>query len=548
MSESLDALQLAGDICQRYQIGALDNFRAGCRAFAAEETLNVAILGRFKAGKSSFLNHLFGQPWLPIGVIPVTTVITEIQYGAREQALVFFRNGSTETVSIERIPEFISENENPGNRKEVARVRIERPELERYRGIRFVDTPGLESVLEHNSEASLEWLPNTGLALVAVGVDPPLSRHDIELIRKLSRYTPNISLLLTKIDVLSEAERLQVQQFVHDQIERQLGRPVPVWPYSIRPGFEPLRAEIESRFLACARAKPGDQHTAILTHKMDSLMRECSGYLTVALRASELEDSECEGLQQRIVGEKEYLDDTRQALRLLARHAIAECRAAFEKLLQPDEVPIRDRLLEELDHEFPRWTRSLRVATERFSEWLDEAATTEMEALSIRRRTEFIEPVRRVSRQLSQALQDFRNRLSDRTLEALGVPLRTSEMEFRVEDPRAPDVRVGKIFDRNWELLSLVIPMWLVRGLLKRHFERKVSDVVFMNLSRLATQWDEIVSASIAAMEKEAIGRVDELILTIEKLIAPASGQTARIQADLSRLEELRARLNGHPI
>jgi len=42
------------------------------------------------------------------------------------------------------------------------------PALARFRGIRFVDTPGLESVLSHNTDASLEWLPNAGLAIVAV--------------------------------------------------------------------------------------------------------------------------------------------------------------------------------------------------------------------------------------------------------------------------------------------------------------------------------------------------------------------------------------------
>jgi len=58
---------------------------------------------------------------------------------------------------------------------------------------------------------------------VAVGVDPPLSQHDIELIRNLSRYTPNISLLLTKVDVLDEGERVQVRRRnVRDQQRERL--------------------------------------------------------------------------------------------------------------------------------------------------------------------------------------------------------------------------------------------------------------------------------------------------------------------------------------
>jgi hypothetical protein len=64
-------------------------------------------------------------------------------------------------------------------------------------------------------------------------------------------------------------------------------------------------------------------------------------------------------------------------------------------------------------------------------------------------RNEFLEPLRHVNHQLALSLKDFRNRLSARTLESLGVPLRTTGIELRTQQPRAPDIRVGKIFDRS---------------------------------------------------------------------------------------------------
>ena len=168
-----------------------------------------------------------------------------------------------------------------------------------------------------------------------------------------------------------------------------------------------------------------------------------------------------------------------------------------------------------------------------------------MAELSRKHRNEFVEPVRRVSRQLSQSLQDFRNRLSERMLETLGVPLRTTEMELQTEDPRSPDVRVGKIFDRNWELLSWLIPMALVQGVVLKHYHHKVEDLVFTNLSRLASQWEDIVNASLLALEKESIRRLDGLIGTIEKLIASAGQQAPQIREDIQQLEELRRRLHS---
>lgn len=538
MSDTI--LQTVAQICHSHHITALDDFMKSCQTFADEETLNVAVFGRFKAGKSSFLNHLLGRPLLPVGAIPVTAVVTQIEYGPADRAAVEFKNGTTSQIPPEGVAAFISETENPENCKQVVRVRLELSSISRYRGIRFVDTPGLESVLEHNTEASLAWLPNVGLALVAVGVDPPLSQHDIELIRKLGRFTPNISLLLTKIDLLNDGERYEVEEFVRKQLARYWEHPVSIFPYSTRTGFEHLRAEIDQKLLSGARAESGGHRAAILGHKIDSLLDECSEYLCLAMKAAERDESERERLRQSVMGEKESLADTRQALRLIARHTIQTSRAAFERILKSDETPVRGKLLGALEAEFPAWTRSLSVATGRFDAWLLSALTREIATLSSHHRAEFVDPIRRTSRQLSQTLQDFRNRLSERALSVLGVPLRTSEMDLPIADPRSPDVRAGKIFDRNWELLSFVLPMWAIGRIVKKHFRRKVGDAVYNNLSRLATQWEQVVHGSVSSLEKEAIRRMDSLVETVDHLIASAAQETPRIRADLLRLEELR--------
>jgi GTP-binding protein EngB required for normal cell division len=539
-----DALAAVEDLCARHGISALDDFIESCRVFAREKTLNVAILGRFKAGKSSFLNCLLGRPLLPVGVIPVTSVVTEIQWGPCERAEALFADGREEPIPVERIGDFIAESRNPGNHRRVARVRVELPSMDRYPGIRFVDTPGLESVFEHNTDTSIEWLPNVGLALVAVGVDPPLSRHDVELIRDLNRYTPNISLLLTKVDVLNEGERAQVREFVQKQLARYWRDAVPVFPYSIRPGFENLRRDLDDSLLSQAPAEVGEQREAILLHKLDSLLGECAGYLNVALKAAELADSEREQLRRRVLGEREALNDTRLALKLAVRHAAANTRSTFEALLEGDESGVRQKLKASLDAEFPSWTKSLSIAMEQFDGWMRASLNREMGELSRKHRDEFVEPVRRAGRQLSQSLQDFRNRLSDRMLETLGVPLHTTEMELHAEDPKSPDVRVGRIFDHNWELLSWLIPMPLVRGAVLRHYHRKAGDLIYTNLSRLASQWEDIVNASLLALEKESIRRLDGLIGTIERLIASAGRQAPQIREEIGRLAALRQTLS----
>ncbi len=56
-SRLLPALNLAAEVADRYDLDALSGLIARARALAAGAEISVAVLGRFKAGKSSSLNH-----------------------------------------------------------------------------------------------------------------------------------------------------------------------------------------------------------------------------------------------------------------------------------------------------------------------------------------------------------------------------------------------------------------------------------------------------------------------------------------------------------
>ena len=47
----------------------------------SEGRFYVACVGQFKRGKSTLLDALVGEPILPTGVVPVTTVPTVLRYG-----------------------------------------------------------------------------------------------------------------------------------------------------------------------------------------------------------------------------------------------------------------------------------------------------------------------------------------------------------------------------------------------------------------------------------------------------------------------------------
>ncbi len=531
-------VDLVSEIAARYSIDSLGPAVSACRSAFAREELNVAVLGRFKAGKSSFLNHFVGRDLLPVGAIPVTSVVTELVYNAQAEATVFFRDGKQESTPLSSVATFVSEKENPENVKEISRVVIAVPELESCQGLRFIDTPGLESTSGRNTETSLRWAPNLDMAVVAVGVDPPLTEHDVELIRKLFDYTPKISVLLTKVDLVSADELSEVLAFVREQIERSLTHPVAVFPYSNRRGFENLRDELRRDLFSPALASLAEEQHAIRAHKLRALLTECADYLQIILRSAEQADEAQRQLQLRALAGRETLSDALLQLQLSASHAIGLARAHMDGIFATHEKSIAADLARIFEAEFPTWKMSLAALMEWFQEWIEHALGLRLRDLSASHQSGLLQPVRDAQRQCRHIQQAFRDQVSQRALELFGVPLRTAELETIAPPLKAPDLKIGRIFDHNWELISPVIPMPLIRGSVQQRLLEKVEYETHKNLSRLANQWSEIATEMIASVQKEAAQRLEQLVETVERLAAPAESPRARIELDLRSVRQ----------
>ncbi len=128
MSEPSRIVERLGVIADKWRLANLEPQLEACRALAqANGRVDVAVLGRFKAGKSSFLNHLIGRDVLPIDVVPLTAVNTRLRHGPVERASVRFRHGEVRGIGLEDIGLFVGEKENPDNVKRVATVEVELP-------------------------------------------------------------------------------------------------------------------------------------------------------------------------------------------------------------------------------------------------------------------------------------------------------------------------------------------------------------------------------------------------------------------------------------
>ena len=112
----------------------------------AEDRFTLAVLGQFKRGKSSLMNALIGRDLLPVGALPLTSAITVLRFGPTERLLIYRENVALpfpEEFPVQRLAEFVTEKENPGNCKRVKTAIVELPLPFLRRGVEFVDTPGI---------------------------------------------------------------------------------------------------------------------------------------------------------------------------------------------------------------------------------------------------------------------------------------------------------------------------------------------------------------------------------------------------------------------
>jgi GTP-binding protein EngB required for normal cell division len=184
----------------------------------------VACLGDFKRGKSTLVNALVGVPVLPMGVTPVTTVPTIVQFGDEPAARIRFATGETQRIAVEQIGAYVSEADNPRNSRGVEVVDVFLPSELLRDGLCLVDTPGLGSVFQQNTNATNAFIPQIDAALVVIGVDPPLSGDELRLLKIAAAQVSHVIVVLNKVDRFTVDERGEALRFAEHVLSAELGR------------------------------------------------------------------------------------------------------------------------------------------------------------------------------------------------------------------------------------------------------------------------------------------------------------------------------------
>jgi GTP-binding protein EngB required for normal cell division len=554
--ETTDAFEALAEVARGLGDDAATADVTALRQRIDEGRFFVACVGQFKRGKSTLINALVGDPVLPVGVIPVTAVVTVVRHGEARRVRVKTRAADWHDVPPAELASYVAEEQNPDNVKEVLAVEAYVPSPLLASGMCLVDTPGLGSVHASNTAATRDFVPHIDAALVVLGADPPISGEELGLVEEVAGEVAHLVLVINKADRLGEEDVAQARAFTSKVVAARVrGTPPEVLVVSARERRDvgPTRdwAVLVARLATLAReggvelvAGARRRGTARLTARLARDVAEHRAALERPIDESE----------RRLAAMTHAVDDAQRAVRQLEplfraeedfiRRTLEARRESFEREARPAaEAELLARLEAAARDEAVRdeaYVLAQTIARARVEDWA-RSLQPDAEALYRRATGRFIA-------------------LGNELLQRLGE---TGDAAF-AELPRELEPEAGlRTAPRFYftDLLTRAAPpagagildaMRSREKAVRAAYERTVpylAQLLETNTARLTNDLVERVRESGARLRSELASTLRAVTTGAERAIARArdardAGEAA-VRAELERLAALDARLQG---
>lgn len=184
----------------------------------------IGVIGGFSAGKSTLVNALIGakeEDKLPVDMNPSTAVATYVSYGDSPSISYVRRDGRQRKLDWKEYkPKTLTKSSLGGaGLAELVKYGVMEYPCERLRGVSLLDTPGLSSGDERDSQRALEAVFDCDALLYAVDVNKGVTRQEIELLKSACIWQP-LYVVLTKCDQKVSSEVREMQRYTEETLNR----------------------------------------------------------------------------------------------------------------------------------------------------------------------------------------------------------------------------------------------------------------------------------------------------------------------------------------
>lgn len=191
--------------------------------------LRAVVIGEIKQGKSTLINALVGEAFLPTGVTPTTGATVVIRSGAPTGPFIQLRSGQRQPLDTARFTQLVkdpnqSETGLDGSLEYVLDASRLPAELE------VVDTPGINDLSALRAAISRGELPRADILLLVLDATQLLNRTELAFLRDaiaavggLQGTGATLLIAVNRIDLIAERERPKLVEHLHRELQNSSG-------------------------------------------------------------------------------------------------------------------------------------------------------------------------------------------------------------------------------------------------------------------------------------------------------------------------------------
>lgn len=210
----------------------------------ANGKFSIIVAGQFSAGKSTFLNALMGNKYLPSFTKETTATINELKSVSesptgKPAVTVNYKNGKTVTlddVSLENISKYVcTDGDDVVNTIKSVELYLDSPFLNN--GVRLIDTPGLNGIAEGHTDVTRREFGQCHAAIFMFCSAAAGTETDYKILKEMKSYGNSILFVLNQIDLIKKEENETPESVIQNLragFSKQFpGETLPeIWPVS----------------------------------------------------------------------------------------------------------------------------------------------------------------------------------------------------------------------------------------------------------------------------------------------------------------------------
>lgn len=496
--------------------------------------LVISVIGQFKRGKTSFINAVLEAAVLPVGIIPVTSVATKIQYG-EALAEVHFKTGDHQIVALDQVVGYIAEQQNPNNQKGVSFVNLFLPDDFLRAGITLVDTPGVGSIHQNNTDEAYAFMRDSDAIIFMLSVDSPINEIEREFLIEARNYAAKFYFAINKTDTISPSDLEAYLGYCHDILcEIMAVEAIELFAISAK-----TKVGIDALFIKIAEDIKVSADRIIMDSvqiKFREVLRVALSHLELYRRAYGMPLKNLEEKRSELEEKLSSLDQiTRDSTFYLLRH-IDELLEQIRAELQDGSAGIRDVLSAEMAAVYEKNRNAKPKELEKMlMALLENQLTAHLNELSERGLASLSSGYEHLAEILNQKIDDLKGFLVKVVAELFGISYQVDTMAHTLSSRDDFYVKVNQkpaAFLLDMNDLVYLLPRGYANKKIYARYQNKMQTDVEHNINNMIYNYQYKIRESVrefkAVLERESDALKQDLSELMNRVVADkeASSQT----------------------